>query len=163
MRLLILSDTHSNLTKIKHILEFAERIKVSAFIHCGDWDSANAVYLFKQAKAPVYAVLGNADEAHQQEIEEALKDSNINYEVDTKEVLLDGKRILVAHQPGKIQENIESGLYQIVFHGHTHQRKDKLVGKTRVINPGAVSNTSWPSFAIYDTQSDKVEFIDIVI
>lgn len=163
MRILVLSDTHNNIVRIKHLLGFVKKISADAIVHCGDWDTEWAIFPFRSIKIPTYAVLGNADEAHQEEIEKALRDIGVDYGVDTKEINLDGKKFLVSHQPGKIQANIESGEYDVVFHGHTHQRKDKFIGKTHVINPGAVHNTTTPSFAVYDTESDKVEFLDIAL
>lgn len=163
MKILVMSDTHGNLQRLKHLVDFANQTKVSAIIHCGDWQYPESAYPIQEANMSVYAVLGNADEARQEEIETALKNANVNYEVDTLEVVWDGRKTLVAHQPGKIQASVESEEYGVVFHGHTHQRKDKFIGKTHVINPGAVHNTDNPSFAVYDTESDRAEFFDIVV
>lgn len=164
MKILVISDTHGNIVRLRHVLGFAERFDVSALVHCGDWDNAEIVGLIREVKIPVYGVLGNADEVQYNEILRELKGAGVEVgEVDVIKTEFDGKRTVIGHQPFKVAEYITSGDFDLVFHGHTHQRKDKFFGKTRVINPGAIHNTKEPSFAIYDTKSDKVEFIDIEI
>lgn len=163
MKILAVSDSHGNIVRLKHVLGFVKNSRAWAVVHCGDWGTVEAARAVGYIKVPVYAVLGNADEARARQIEKVLEEVGVSLGVDTLEVELGGKKTVVAHQPGKVAGIIESGEYDIVFHGHTHQRKDKWYGKTHVINPGALSNTKKPSFAVYDTVSDKVEFIDLQI
>ena len=164
MKILVVSDTHGNIVRLKHVLGFAERFSVSALVHCGDWDNLETARLMGEVKIPVYGVLGNADEAHYNEILGELKGAGVEVgEVDIIKTEFDGKKVAIGHQPFRVAEYITKGEFDLVFHGHTHQKKDKFFGKTHVINPGAVANTTLPSFAIYDTKSDRVEFVDIAV
>tara|TARA_Y100000589_G_scaffold320749_1_gene351015 strand:+ start:314 stop:838 length:525 start_codon:yes stop_codon:yes gene_type:complete len=46
-------------------------------------------------------------------------------------------------------------------HGHTHMVKDDRVGKTRIINPGALHRASSYTVALLDTQTDQLTFFPI--
>ena len=58
---------------------------------------------------------------------------------------------------------ITSGRYAYVFHGHTHRRRDQMVGHTRAINPGALGGRRWQSrsFCILDLETGKAGFVEI--
>ena len=45
--------------------------------------------------------------------------------------------------------------------GHTHTKKDKKTGKTRVINPGALFRIYPYTIALLDAENDKLEFIEV--
>lgn len=172
MKILILSDSHGNIVRLKHVVGYANSSGVSAIIHCGDWDNSEAVETMKDAEIPVYGVLGNADVDPQ--MVPSLRNTDVNFSVDFLKLDLKGRNIGVCHFPpssrsaglrrGKpLQDALESRQYDILFHGHTHKKKDKLFGKTRVVNPGALQKTPTPSFAVYDTENGALEFIDVVV
>ena len=61
-----------------------------------------------------------------------------------------------------IQERIEAQDYDYVLCGHTHVRRDERIGKTHIINPGALSyRTVTPGFAFLDVENDRLEFVDL--
>lgn len=177
MKILVLSDSHGNIVRLKHVVGYANAQKLGAIIHCGDWDNTEAVLTMKDAEIPVYpegtnsvypegtsfayGVLGNADV--DPSILTSLRNANVIYDIVFLKLVLDGKNIGVCHFPGKLEEAIKSQEYDVLFHGHTHKKKDKLFGKTRVVNPGALQKTPTPSFAVYDTDNSVVEFVDVQI
>ena len=60
-----------------------------------------------------------------------------------------------------LRELVAEGQFAYVCHGHTHRFQNELIGKVRVINPGALYHT-WPhTVAILDTETDTVEQIRI--
>lgn len=161
MKILVISDSHDNIVRLKHCVGFANNSKLDAIIHCGDWSSSAAVETMKDAEIPVYGVLGNADVNPQ--MVSSLRNTKVIFDVDFLKLKLDGRNIGVCHFPGKLEEAIKSQEYDVLFHGHTHKKKDKLFGKTRVVNPGALQKTPTPSFAVYDTGNNTVEFVDLEI
>lgn len=161
MKVLVLSDSHGNIVRLKHAVGYANSGGIDAIIHCGDWDNAKAVLAMKSSEIPVYGVLGNADVDPQ--MVPSLRNTNVNFGVDFLKLNLGGKNIGVCHFPGKLEEAIKSQEYDVLFHGHTHKKKDKLIGKTRVVNPGALQKTPTPSFAVYDTASNTIEFVDMAV
>jgi len=51
-----------------------------------------------------------------------------------------------------------------IFHGHTHYRMHKKIGKLTIVNPGSVGqprDRKRPSYAVIDTISNTVEFKSI--
>lgn len=147
MKIVVISDSHNNISNLKHVMEFAKRIKAGAIIHCGDWNSLAAVKTVVSYKIPIYSILGNAD--IDQKIGEKFKRVYLEFE-------LDGRKIGVIHNA----KNLESGMQNpdILFYGHNHKQSENIKGGLRIVNPGALENDI--NFAIYDTQVNKVEFFN---
>ncbi|HEX6384688.1 MAG TPA: metallophosphoesterase family protein [Anaerolineae bacterium] len=53
------------------------------------------------------------------------------------------------HLSGKVEELVRSDHYAFVFHGHSHRRRGETIGRTRVINPGALGGLHPESRSIY--------------
>ena len=49
--------------------------------------------------------------------------------------------------------------HDYLFLGHTHVRHEERVGKTRVINPGALYRAREKTVALLDTETDKLKFL----
>ena len=67
------------------------------------------------------------------------------------------------HLTAKLNKLIRSRRYRYVFHGHTHRQRDELIGKTRIINPGALGGARYEprSVCIVDFEKDEVRFITV--
>lgn len=160
MRVLVISDTHGNITLIRHVLGFAKQQSMGAIFHCGDFSTSQDVLAILKNDLPLYAVTGNADEARYGEIWEALEPAARRG--DIVEFALDERKIAMAHQPGKVREQIISGDYDAVFHGHLHMAaRVEYYDQTLVVNPGALGNTTKPSFAVYNTTLNTADLINI--
>ena len=48
-----------------------------------------------------------------------------------------------------------------LLHGHTHETRDERVGRTRVVNPGALSRAARYTCALLDPRSDALRFLEI--
>ena len=51
--------------------------------------------------------------------------------------------------------------HDYLLQGHTHVRQDVRVGRTRVINPGALHRANPKTVALLNTSNDFVEFLEI--
>jgi predicted phosphodiesterase len=51
--------------------------------------------------------------------------------------------------------------HDYLLHGHTHVRRDERVGKTRVINPGALHRAAEKTVALLDLAADRLEYLRI--
>lgn len=161
MRILIIADSHDNIVRLKHVIGFAKKIKTEAIIHCGDWSSGDAVNTMENLGMEVYGVLGNADVDPQ--IISSLRKANVIFDSSFLKLRLGGKRIGVCHYPDKLKEAIEGKEYNVLFCGHIHDKHKEIHGKTLVVRPGALGRTLLPSFAIYDTEKNDVEFMDLAV
>ena len=105
-------------------------------LHCGDIEDPPVVELFRGLNA--HFVLGNCDldaDALAEKIEEVGATLHENFGIwrlmERRSPLFTGTRDRL------LDDLVQAGCYDYLFHGHTHVRKDCLVGPTRVINPGA--------------------------
>lgn len=149
MKVLVIADSHGNITNLKHIMRFGKKIKAGAVIHCGDWNNLKAVETVMAYKIPVYGVLGNADIGP--EVGKRLRLASKRFDQKFLEFELDKKKIGIAHDMNFLPK------VSILFCGHTHQQYKDVVGGVQVVNPGALENSI--NFAVYDTISGEVEFI----
>ena len=143
MKILVLSDTHGNLSGMQKALEkFGKNADI--IVHCGDGTRGEAKWLRENVShAEVVCVRGNCDFTAELE--------NIAY-FDVY-----GKRIMVTHghQFG-VKFGLENLSYKaeeqgvdIVFFGHTHICADEKLGKVRLINPGSCGRWE-PTCAVVD-------------
>ena len=56
---------------------------------------------------------------------------------------------------------IQSNKYDYILTGHTHQKRDDKVGKTRIINPGALFRVYPCTVALLDLENDKLDFCQV--
>lgn len=161
MKILVVSDSHGNIKRLVHVFGFAKRSKIGAIIHCGDWDNPQAAETAQGLGIPIYSVLGNADFAKSKNIKAVLKRASVKVAEETLKLTLGGRKIVVNHFPWKVKEEVKKDKYDIAFNGHWHKRSDTMVAGTRIVHPGALHQTNQPSFAVYDTKTNSVEFIDI--
>ena len=154
MKVLVISDSHGNIANLKHVMGFAKKIKAGVVLHCGDWDSKIAVQTVLSYKIHVYSVLGNADIGPR--MGKTLMDECKKFDRTFLEFELRGKKIGVVHNI----RNLEVGSMgiDIIFFGHWQKQKDTFWSGIRAVNPGALENDV--NFAIYDTVSGEVEFIN---
>ena len=74
-------------------------------------------------------------------------------------VEVDGRMLVFTH--GHDERIMASAIWDEVAylcHGHTHERRDERIGKTRVINPGALFRAGEHTVAMLDTAEDLVTF-----
>lgn len=64
------------------------------------------------------------------------------------------------HEDARMQAALEAGATYLC-HGHSHEQRDERVGRTRVINPGALFRASGYSVAVLDTDADTVRFLPV--
>lgn len=146
MKFAIVSDTHDNLANFQKVINFLHLENITTMLHCGDICTQETIDQAKKSfKGDITFVRGNGDFDLDQ-IPEAL------------EINLDGKKIFFNHYPDIARNQAESKKYDLVFYGHTHKPWEEKIGNCRLINPGEVAGQRYkPTFAIYDTKTDKLE------
>lgn len=155
LKILIISDSHGNIANLKHVMGFAKKIKASAVIHCGDWNNVEAVKTVLSFGIPLYSVLGNADV--EPLIADKLQTTAQKFNRDFLEFEINRKKIGVIHNIKNLETG--SGNQDIIFFGHWQRQKEIFWSGVRAINPGALENEI--NFAVYNTTSNEVEFIDL--
>lgn len=150
MKLLIIGDSHGNISNLKHVMGFAKHVKVGAVIHTGDWNNLKSLETVFNYNIPIYTVLGNAD--IDPKLIKKLKIFPRKFSEDFLKFKIGGIKIGLIHNIRKVKENTKG--FDVVFCGHNHQQKQI----ENIINPGALENGI--NFAIFDTKTKMVEFIN---
>lgn len=154
MKIIVISDSHGNITNLKHVMGFAKKIGAKAVIHCGDWNDVKSVKTVLSFGMPLYSVFGNADISP--EVETILLSKCKKFDRLFLEVELGGKRVGIVHNIKQLTSNIK--LLDILFFGHWQRQEDTSWQGIRAINPGALENDV--NFVVYDTASGKIEFVN---
>jgi hypothetical protein len=150
----ILSDTHGNVPRTQQAVRMFQSLGVQQVIHCGDIGTPEIVALL--APWPAHFVFGNVDTPGL--LQKAIREAGGichgyfgGLDVETKRVAFlhgDDSRLL--------EKVIVEGGWDLVCHGHTHAAEQHRVGKTTVLNPGALHRTAHPSVAIVGLPSLEI-------
>lgn len=143
MRILILSDSHGNIKKMKQAVE---RTQPDQIIHLGDYFRDGTALREAFPLLPVAQVIGNCD----------LYDFSARGGKDQLLLTLDGHRVLLCHgHHYHVKSSLLSLSYaareaeaELCLFGHTHiPHLEKMDGWT-LLNPGSIGNGD---FAVVET------------
>lgn len=157
----VLSDTHNNTANLRKALEIFQQRGVDCLIHCGDVTTLATLEWLVEYR--VIYVYGNGDDAPGELRDMLLRYDPLNYAGISYKSEIEGVKIAAAHGhlSASLDTLIHSGEYDFFFHGHSHRRRDERVGRTRVINPGALGglHRETRSVCIVDLAASRVEFV----
>ena len=161
MKIGIISDSHdSHKNVLKAVKIFIER-KVDYILHAGDIVSPSTAEVFAEVEGTKFiAVFGNCD-GEKIALEHTVKSFGGEIYEHFYAGEIGGKRIFMAHRPSTAAEAVKSSKYDVVIHGHTHERDIRRVGDTLIINPGK-SRSLWTGKAgvvVLDLDDMSVEEI----
>jgi hypothetical protein len=160
MRLGILSDTHDRSDMMRLAVDALRARGAAFFIHCGDVCTPDL--LDHLAGLPSAVVWGNCDFDRP-----ALQRYATAIEVPCygpfADLALDGKTVAVLHGDDRARMDalLRAQQHDYLLHGHTHIRRDERIGRTRVINPGALHRAAEKTVALLDTAADRLEVLRI--
>lgn len=154
----ILSDTHDRLDAARAAIAILRQNGAEYFIHCGDVGSEPILDLLAGLSSAF--VFGNND-WDRRALERYAADINVSCLGDGGDLELGGKLFHVQHGDNEraMKRAIDSQKFDFVLHGHSHVQRDERVGKTRVINPGALHRAKEKTIAVLDTDQDALRFI----
>lgn len=156
----LIADTHDNRSRTEHALELLDERAPEALLHAGDLMTGKLVPLF--SRHWTWVAEGNMDQPDA--IREAVEETGVDLTYGPKHDVEIGDAsigLIHGHDKRRLQGMIESGAYDVVVHGHTHEFRDERIGSTRVVNPGAVHRASTPSVCIYNVEEDTLERIEL--
>ena len=154
----LLSDTHDRLDAMAAGVALLRDHGAEFFIHCGDVGSERVLdYL---AGLPAAFVFGNTD-WDRAALARYAGSIGVACHGTLADLTLAGKKIAVTHGDDfKLKQRLLAGQqHDYLFQGHTHVRADQRVGRTRVINPGALHRASVKTVATLDTEIDQLSFL----
>jgi putative phosphoesterase len=158
----VIADTHDHTDNLKAALVTLHAEGVTTILHCGDVCGPHLVQML--AGFDVWIVQGNMDGDSKLTVavEETFGAGRLAW---LQRPTLDGTRVVMLHGDNEeaLQNLIASGEYAYVLHGHTHKRRDQTVGRTRVINPGALGGRQPQrySFCTLDLETGETRFFEV--
>ncbi|HZL36660.1 MAG TPA: YfcE family phosphodiesterase [Tepidisphaeraceae bacterium] len=154
----ILSDTHDHADAMQAAVTLLSAHGADFFIHCGDVGGQRVLDCL--AGHPAAFVWGNTD-YDRATLARYANQLGIACHGAMADLELDGKRIAVLHGDDlRLRQQILDGQqFDYLLQGHTHAAMDQRIGKTRIINPGALHRAREKTAALLDTQSDTLQFM----
>ena len=149
MKIGVVSDSHGRLEITHSAVRLLCERGAELILHCGDIDSPDTVRLFTEI--PTHFVLGNWD-LRRVLLKRAIQEIGGVIHGELGQLELAGKRLawLHGHIRGARQRLESSGEFDFVFYGHSHAAEVHQMGRTVVINPGALHRARTKSVALVD-------------
>jgi uncharacterized protein len=160
MRIGIVSDTHGRYEIVQRALELLKEQSIDLILHCGDIDDAETVQLFEGFNT--HFVFGNCD-WDKAGLRKAMDATGANLHEHFGSLELAGVKIAWTHGDDKrlLRDLENSGHFDYLFYGHTHQRAQHQTGQTLVINPGALQRARPKTFSILDLTNRELQSIEV--
>jgi len=166
----IISDSHDNKDNIIKTVSLINERKLDMLIHCGDYIAPFVKKWFDKLddsiKKNFYGVFGNNDG------ERLFLKKNLGqicqFAENSNELILecDGKKIFATHmlKTATIEALANSGNFDIILYGHTHQlQQKKMDSGVLILNPGEICGylTGNSTFALIETNKMEIEIITL--
>ncbi len=165
MKIAVIADIHDNFHNLVSALKIIEQKQIKQIIFLGDFINNGIAKVLANFRIPVFAVWGNNDGDKFAITRTSLSQgSNLTVSENIYDFLeFDGKKIFATHYPDIAKPMAKSGDYDVVFYAHNHLKNLDKVGDCLICNPGELSGhkTGQIGFAIYDTKSNQIEFVEI--
>jgi uncharacterized protein len=158
MKIGVLSDSHGEVRIVQRALSVLRSMQVGLAIHCGDIGREVAPLL---NGLRTHFVPGNTDNLEHLRGEIVDLEHKLHDQLGTLEI--EGRRVAFLHGDDVklLRHTIHSGHWDLVCHGHTHAFSSSVEGRTLVVNPGALAQTTQPSLAVIDLPSMEVTRIPL--
>ena len=158
MKIGLMTDSHDNMPAITKAVGVFNDVEVSLVIHAGDLVAPFTAIPLKQLKSDFIAVFGNNDG-------EKLGLSKVfegRIHRPPHFITEGDKRILILHEPDNLKALSDSGHFDLIVYGHTHE-VDVQKGRTLIVNPGECCG--WVkgrrTVAFWDTASGDVDIVPV--
>ena len=153
----ILGDTHGRADAMAAGVKLLAAAGAQHFLHTGDVGSTAVIDHL--AGLPAAFVFGNND-WDRRGLERYAADLHVSCLGHAGELDLGGKLFYVQHGDDlrAMMRALDGQRFDYLLHGHSHLRRDDRVGRTRVINPGALHRAREKTVAVLDTATDRLTF-----
>ena len=160
-----IADSHDNLPLVEKAVQTLNQKNVGLVLHGGDYVAGFVIPKFKQLKCKLIGVFGNNDGDHEILKNRFSQATNCTIHGRFAQVTVDGYRmaLLHGHETELLKAIIDSGYFNAVIHGHSHNKGIEVKGKTLSVNPGELCGylTGKPTIAIIDTAKHEAKIIEL--
>lgn len=160
MLVAVISDSHDDVASMRLAAAKVKSLGAKLIIHLGDIISPFTLRELSQSGAKVEAVFGNNDGEFEM-LSDVARSLGGRIGRWPRVLDIDGRRILIMHGQGPADSTVElahalaeSGRYDGVLYGHTHQQELTYERGVLILNPGPLASfLGGPSMALLDTNS----------
>jgi len=159
MKIGIISDSHDNMPMIHRAVAFLNEKKVGHVIHAGDFSSPFTFRALKNLECEFTGVFGNND--GEKVLLKKLSNGRIFTQPHITEI--EGKKIVVMHEHHVADALADSGHFDLVIYGHTHEPDIRKRGNALIVNPGELSGwlNGRATIAVADLSEMTAEIIEL--
>jgi hypothetical protein len=161
----LLADTHGRDAITVAAVRLLLLRRVDLLIHLGDVGSLEVLEALADPGGHdpplVHVVFGNVD-YDRDRLSRRAAVLGLSAHDGAGRIVVAGKTLVFAH--GQVHRDLERALDEGVdyfCHGHTHVPRDDRVGRTRVLNPGALHRTFKPTVGWLDVLEDRFDLIEV--
>ena len=161
MKLGVISDTHEHLDNIEKAKKVFAQHGASPIIHLGDYCSGPSVRAFAGSK--IVGIYGNND-GDLLRIQGNMQKIGGDFRGEFCVLKFDDLEIACYHGtvPEITEALIDSGTYDVVLYGHTHETHQETRKNVLVLNPGSAHGFGKAgTVAIIDTNAKTTEIIEL--
>ncbi|HHX65202.1 MAG TPA: metallophosphoesterase family protein [Chloroflexi bacterium] len=161
MRIGVISDIHDNIWALEEVLG---QLNDCDLLFClGDLCAPFTITAIGEGfSGPVHLVWGNNDGDKLFIAQNAAKVGNVTIHGEFAELEIDGRKIALSHYPHIGRALAAGEQYDLVCHGHDHERKITWYGRTLLLNPGEVMGRfGVRSYAVYDTERGQARIVEL--
>lgn len=163
MKLGIVTDTHENRDMVIRAVEVFNEQEVDMVVHAGDMVAPFTAAHFAKLKMPFKFHKGNND-GEILFLKQTIENFGGEYHIYDFSFELDKRRFLVQHEPQNLEAIADSGRFDCVIYGHTHDVDIREDGTTLIVNPGECC--TWlrglANVGILDTKTMQVELFNLL-
>ncbi len=161
----VISDTHDNLPQIEIAVKYLNEQNVGLVLHAGDYVAGFVIPKFKQLNCKLIGVFGNNDGDHELLKKRFSETTNCTIHDQFAQIEVEGYKIALLHgtETELLNAIIDSGYFNAVIHGHSHNKSIENKGKTLAINPGELCGylTGKSTLALLDTVKHEAQIIEL--
>lgn len=156
-----MADSHDNKLGVLAAARVFRDRQIGLLLHAGDYIAPFTAGWLTDVGAPMIGVFGNND-GEKFGLRARFADlGDIHRAPHPFEY--EGKRFVMLHEPDEVDALADSGYYDVLVYGHTHEVDLREGGKTLVINPGETGGwtTGRSTVAVLDLSTMAVEIVDL--
>ena len=126
-----ISDTHDNLPQIEKAVKYLNAQNVELVLHAGDYVAGFVIPKFKLLNCKLIGVFGNNDGDHELLKKRFSETTNCTIHDRFAKVNVNGYKIALLHgtEIELLNAIIDSGYFNAVIHGHSHNKVSKKGAK----------------------------------
>lgn len=163
MKIGIMSDSHDHIGNIRKAVETFNDSKVGYVFHAGDFVAPFVASELQKLNCPLLGVFGNND-GERIGLQNRFKSFGAEVKVQPAFIELEGKKFVIIHEHDLADSLAESGKFDVVVYGHTHNVDvRKASNGCLIVNPGETCGwlTGKATVAILDTETMEVNLIEL--